>query len=107
MPKGTPAAAEDQILAVRRTQTLGPDPIGAQLAAPGRAVSRVLARHGVPPLRACDPMAREVIRASKATAVRQERDRSAEQVHMDVKKLGRIPHGGGRRAHDGVVAAKP
>jgi transposase InsO family protein len=39
-----------------------------------------------------------VIRASKATAVRYERARPGELVHMDVKKLGRIPDGGGWRA---------
>jgi transposase InsO family protein len=40
-----------------------------------------------------------VIRASKTTAVRYERDRPGELVHMDVKKIGRIPDGGGWRAH--------
>jgi len=34
--------------------------------------------------------------------VRYERDRPGELVHMDVKKLGRIPAGGGWRA-DGPV----
>ena len=56
-----------------------------------------------PPRRAaageCDPMTGEVIRASKTTAVRYERDRPGELVHMDVKKIGRIPDGGGWRAH--------
>ena len=40
-----------------------------------------------------------MIRASKVTAVRYERDRPGELVHMDVKKLGRIPDGGGWKAH--------
>ena len=40
-----------------------------------------------------------VIKASKVTAVRYERDRPGELVHVDVKKLGRIPEGGGWRAH--------
>ena len=31
--------------------------------------------------------------------MRYERDRPGELVHMDVKKLGRIPDGGGWRAH--------
>ena len=47
----------------------------------------------------CDPMTGAVIRASKSTAVRYERARPGELVHMDVKKLGRIPEGGGWRAH--------
>ena len=64
--------------------------IGAQLGVPARTVSRVLARHGVPPLAALDPITEEVIRASKATAVRYERQHPGELVHMDVKKLGKI-----------------
>ena len=39
------------------------------------------------------------IRASKTTALRYERERPGELVHMDVKKIGRIPDGGGWRAH--------
>jgi len=38
------------------------------------------------------------IRASKATAIRYERERPGELVHMDVKKIGRIPDGGGWHA---------
>jgi transposase InsO family protein len=44
-------------------------------------------------------MTGEVIRASKSTAVRYERAHPGELVHMDVKKLGRIPDGGGWWAH--------
>ncbi len=43
-------------------------------------------------------MTGEVIRSSKQTAVRYERQRPGELVHMDVKKIGRIPDGGGWRA---------
>jgi len=42
-------------------------------------------------------MTGELIRASKTTAVRYERDRPGELVHMDIKnikKIGRIPEGG-------------
>src|SRR5918996_6461301 len=39
-----------------------------------------------------------MLRSSKATATRYERSRPGELVHMDVKKLGRIPDGGGWRA---------
>jgi transposase InsO family protein len=99
VPSRTPAPVEARIVTMRTTQRLGPDAIGAELGVPSRTVSRVLARNGVPPLRACDPMTGEVIRASKATAVRYERARPGELVHMDVKKLGRIPEGGGWRAH--------
>jgi transposase InsO family protein len=58
----------------------------------------VLARRGSPRLACLDPLTGAVIRASKVTACRYERDRPGELVHMDVKKLGRIPDGGGWRA---------
>ena len=73
----------------------GPDWIGAELGVPARTVSRILGRHRVPRLAALDPITGEVIRGSKATAVRYERQRPGELVHMDVKKLGKIPDGGG------------
>src|SRR4029434_6309191 len=56
-------------------------------------------RHQARHLAPRDPITGEVIRASKATAIRYERDRPGELVHMDVKKVGRIPDGGGWRAH--------
>ena len=86
-------------MACRRTHRRGPDWIGAELGVPARTVSRVLRRAGVPYLRELDPMTGEQIRSSKATAVRYERSRPGELVHVDVKKLGKIPDGGGWRAH--------
>lgn len=59
----------------------------------------MLRRHHVPLLRVLDPLTGQVIRSSKATTVRYERDRPGELVHVDVKKIGRIPDGGGWRAH--------
>ena len=99
MPRRTPAALEQRIVELRQRQRRGPDWLGAELGVPPRTVSRVLARHQVPRLCALDPITGEVIRSSKATAVRYERDRPGELVHMDVKKIGRIPDGGGWRVH--------
>lgn len=44
-------------------------------------------------------MTGQEIRSSKATAIRYERTRPGELVHIDVKKLGKIPDGSGWRAH--------
>jgi transposase InsO family protein len=52
----------------------------------------------MPYLAECDPLTGEVIRVAKATTRRYERDRPGELVHVDVKKIGRIPDGGGWRA---------
>ena len=76
---------------------------------PARTITRILRRNRVPRLHDCDPLTGELIRASKTTAIRYERDRPGELVHVEVKKLGRIPPGGGWKAHGrqmGSTAAK-
>ena len=98
-PSKTSEEVEEHILELRRAERRGPDWIVAELGVPARTVSRVLARHHVPRLATLDPITGEVIRASKVTAVRYERQRPGELVHMDVKKLGRIPDGGGWKVH--------
>ena len=97
-PTRTPAEVEDRIVELRGRERRGPAWLGAELGVPARTVSRVLVRRGQPRLAALDPMTGEVIRSSKQTAVRYERSRPGELAHMDVKKLGRIPDGGGWRA---------
>ena len=97
-PRRTSEAITQQIINLRRTERRGPGWLGAELGVPARTVSRILAAHGMPRLSALDPLTGEKIRASKATAIRYERERPGELAHMDVKKLGRIPDGGGWRA---------
>jgi transposase InsO family protein len=99
MPTKTPPEREAVVVAARIEHRRGQDWLGPELGVPARTVSRILRRHCMPRLATCDPMTGEVIRASKTTAVRYERDRPGELVHMDVKKIGRIPDGGGWRAH--------
>ena len=104
-PTRTSTAVEQQVLALRRAERRGPDWLGPELGVAPRTVSRILRRHQVPRLGVCDPLTGEVIRASKTTTLRYERDRPGELVHMDVKKVGRIPDGGGWRAH-GLAATQ-
>jgi hypothetical protein len=94
---------EQRIVELRREQRRSPDWLGAEFGVPARTVSRVLARHQVQRLCALDPMTGAVIRASKATATRYERDWPGVLVHMDVKKIGRIREGGGWRPDLTVV----
>lgn len=98
-PSQTSVDVEEAILAKRRVERRGQDWLGPELGVPARTVSRILRRHGMPYLRECDPLTGEVIRASKTTAIRYERDRPGELVHVDVKKIGKIPDGGGWKAH--------
>ena len=87
------------MLELRRSERRGQDWIGPEVGIPARTVSAILRRHRVPYLRECDPLTGQLIRASKTTAVRYERETPGDLVHMDVKKLGRIPDGGGWKAH--------
>ena len=98
-PRRTPALVEARILQLRRVERRGPDWIGAEVGVPARTVSRVLARHHLPRLCTLDPLTGALVRSSKATAVRYERDRPGELVHMDVKKLGDVPLGGVSPGH--------
>jgi transposase InsO family protein len=99
MPTRTSAKVEAAVVAARLEHRRGPDWLGPELGVPARTVSRILRRHDMPHLADLDPLTGTVIRASKNTAVRYERDRPGALVHMDVKKIGRIPDGGGWRAH--------
>ncbi len=98
-PTRTAEQVEAQVLGLRERERRGQDWIGPEIGVPPRTVSRILRRHRMPYLRELDPLTGAVIRASKTTAVRYERDRPGQLVHMDVKKIGRIPDGGGWRAH--------
>ena len=96
-PARTTAATEAAVVVARAQLRCGPAGISAATGVPPRTVSRILTRHGVAPLVCCDPVTGEVIRAHRDTAIRYERERPGELVHIDVKKLGRIPDGGGWR----------
>jgi transposase InsO family protein len=98
-PRRSSPATEDRVVACRRELRRGPAFIAEATGVPERTVSRILARRGEPPLAACDPLTGQVIRASKATTVRYERERPGDLVHLDVKKPGKIPDGGGWRAN--------
>jgi transposase InsO family protein len=87
------------VLACRDTQRVGRDEVARRTGVPARTVSRILARHGRPPLAWLDPTTGQLIRASRSTALRYERDAPGDLIHIDVKKLGRIPDGGGWRVN--------
>jgi transposase InsO family protein len=99
MPTKTPRRVERRVVAARLEHRRGQDWLAGELGVPARTISRILRRHGLPRLAVCDPLTGQVIRSSKSTAVRYERARPGELVHLDVKKIGRIPDGGGWRAH--------
>jgi transposase InsO family protein len=95
-PRRTPARLEQRILRLRRRQRLGPARIGARLGVPASTVHRVLVRQGCNRLGWLDRPTGRPIR-------RYEHPRPGDLVHLDVKKLGRIPSGGGHRLHGRAV----
>jgi transposase InsO family protein len=61
-------------------------------------VGRILRRHQVPALRTIDPITGMPLRRQHSQR-RYEHSRPGELLHVDVKKLGRVPDGGGWRLH--------
>ena len=98
-PHRTSPAREAQVLALRAAARRGPVWLAAQLGASPSTIGRILRRHQVPLLRDLDPVTGARLRARRASGRRYERDQPGELVHVDVKKLGRIPDGGGWRVH--------
>ena len=86
------------MLAARRRRRQGPHRLGYHLGMARSTVYGVLRRHGMSRLAHTD-------RAS-GVVVRYQRERPGELVHLDVKKLGRIPDGGGHRAHGRAKATR-
>ena len=95
-PRRTPAPLARKVCHLRRTRGWGPARIAYRLAMASSTVHAVLVREGIPRLADTDLATRRRLRAE---TVRYERDRPGELIHVDIKKLGKIPLGGGHRVH--------
>ncbi|MFF1282975.1 leucine zipper domain-containing protein, partial [Streptomyces sp. NPDC058299] len=89
-PHRTAAGVEARVCRLRQDRKLGPARLGPVLGLPASTVHRILTRHGLNRLAHMDRPTGQPIR-------RYERDRPGELIHVDVKKLGRIPDGGGHK----------
>ncbi|MFE3858606.1 IS481 family transposase [Streptomyces griseorubiginosus] len=89
-PHRTSAPTEARVCRLRQDRKFGPARIGPILGLSASTVHRILTRHGLNRLAFLDRPTGQVIR-------RYERDRPGELLHVDVKKLGRIPDGGGHK----------
>jgi transposase InsO family protein len=87
----TGADVVSQVLELRRSRKLGPHRLAALLGLARSTCYAVLRREGLQRLDWLDRPTGQVIR-------RYERARPGELLHVDVKKLGRIPDGGGHRS---------
>lgn len=98
-PTRTDPVTEARVLTARTELRAGPDAISDATGVPPRTITRILQRHHRPPLVALDPVTGQQIRATRRSEHRYEHAEPGSLVHVDVKKLGRIPNGGGWRAH--------
>jgi transposase InsO family protein len=89
-PRQTPTRVERRIIKVRVTRRWGPARIGYLLGLHPSTVHRVLVRYRLARLCWLDRATGRVVRRYEHTA-------PGDLVHVDVKKLGKIPDGGGWR----------
>jgi transposase InsO family protein len=89
-PRRTPRPVERRVLHLRRSKRLGPVRIGWRLGLPASTCHAILRRHGAARLAHLDRATAEPVR-------HYEHDQPGDLIHVDIKKLGNIPDGGGHR----------
>jgi transposase InsO family protein len=98
-PRRLPVKRERRIIGLRVTRRWGPARIAGHLHLPASTVYGVLRRFGLARLAHLDRPTGRVVR-------RYERDRPGELVHVDIKKLGNIPDGGGHKVHGRAAGSR-
>ncbi len=98
-PARTPAPTERKVVHLRAKRRWGPARIAGRLGLAASTCHAILRRHGVARLAHLD-------RATGVPVRRYERTAPGDLVHVDVKKLGNIPDGGGWRMHGRRVGGR-
>lgn len=101
-PHRTPTRTERRVLGLRVSRRWGPARIAYRLGLQPSTVHKILRRYLCPPLAWTDPATGVRLRGpqgSRRVVHRYEHDAPGDLVHVDIKKLGRIPEGGGHRIH--------
>ena len=98
-PHQIPRRTEHRIVKLRVTRRWGPARIAYHLGLNPSTVGQVLRRYGCPRLKWTDPATGTRIKTSSRDKRRYEHAAPGDLVHVDIKKLGRIPDGGGWRVH--------
>lgn len=101
MPQRADTHTERRIISLRANRRWGPHRIGYHLGIPRSTVGRVLNRYRMPLLAHLDQATGLPVRAAKP--IRYEKSAPGELVHIDIKKLGRIPdHRQTERSSDSI-----
>jgi transposase InsO family protein len=88
---------ERRVIGMRVTRRWGPARIAYRLGMYPSTVHKILRRYGCPPLAWTDPATGVRLRSVRRNVRRYEWANPGELVHVDIKKLGRIPDGGGHK----------
>lgn len=98
-PHQLPQRTERRIVGLRVTRRWGPARIAYHLGLNPSTVHQVLRRYRCPRLKWTDPATGTRIKTSSRDKRRYEHPATGDLVHVDIKKLGKIPEGGGWRVH--------
>ncbi|MBS7547624.1 IS481 family transposase [Dietzia massiliensis] len=98
-PTRTPRQRERRVLGLRVSRRWGPARIAYHLGMQPSTVHKILSRYGCVRLAFTDPATGAPVRAGKRQVRRFEHAAPGDLVHVDIKKLGRIPDGGGHKVH--------
>jgi transposase InsO family protein len=96
-PRRTPTRRERRVLGLRVSRRWGPARIAYRLGLQPSTVHKILCRYGCPPLAWTDPATGVRIKWARRKVHSYVHDNPGDLVHVDIKKLGRIPDGGGWR----------
>ena len=96
-PHRTPRRRERRVLGLRVSRRWGPARIAYHLGMHPSTVHKILSRYGCVRLAFTDPATGAPVRATKSRPTRYEHDAPGDLVHVDIKKLGRIPDGRGHK----------
>ncbi len=98
-PRQVSTELAERIVARRREELVGARELATLLGVPASTIGAVLRRAQVPHLADLDRLTGERVRGRRHSEIRYEHDAAGSLLHVDVKKLGKIPPGGGWRVH--------
>jgi transposase InsO family protein len=96
-PRRTPTRVERRVLGLRVSRRWGPARIAYRLRMQPSTVHKILRRYNCPPLAWTDPATGVRIKWARNKVHTYVHDAPGDLVHVDIKKLGRIPDGGGHK----------
>lgn len=98
-PRRTPTRVERRVIGMRVSRRWGPARIAYRLRMHPSTVHKILRRYGCPPLVWTDPATGVRIKWARRKIHHYVHEAPGDLVHVDIKKLGRIPDGGGHKVH--------